>query len=372
MSTSTGTPADAPASALDGRTATAVRQDLARITLAVLCMLLLVAGSLWVLRPFLGAAIWATMLVVSTWPLLVSLQRRLGGRRGPAVAVMTAAMLLLVIVPVWAAIATIVGYAGQAAAVTQKLTETGLPQPPAWVAGLPLVGGKVASTWTTLAEAGPQGLAAVLRPYADDAARWVLGQAGSVVGLLVQFVLVVVLSAILYSNGEVAARAVRRFGHRLAGSRGEGVVVLAGQAIRGVALGVGATAVVQTVLGSVGLLVAGVPLVRLLAALMLVLCIAQVGPGLVLFGAVGWMYWRGEHTWATVLLVWAVLVQLLDNVLRPVLIRKGADLPLLLIFAGVIGGMLGFGLVGLFIGPVVLAVSYTLVAAWIEEGLGEA
>jgi predicted PurR-regulated permease PerM len=366
------TPTDTPANALDVRTAMAVRQDLARITLAVLCLLLLVAGSLWVLRPFLGAAIWATMLVVSTWPLLVSLQQRLGGRRGPAVAVMTGAMLLLVIVPVWAAVATIVGYAGQAAVLTQKLAETGLPQPPAWVVALPLVGGKLAAAWTTLADAGPQGLAAVLRPHADDAARWVLGQAGSVGGLLVQFLLVVVLSAILYSSGETAARAVRRFGRRLAGSRGESVVVLAGQAIRGVALGVGATAVVQTVLGSLGLLVAGVPLVGLLAALMLVLCIAQMGPAPVLLAAVGWMYWRGEHTWATVLLVWAVLVQVLDNVLRPVLIKKGADLPLLLIFAGVIGGMLGFGLVGLFIGPVVLAVSYTLVAAWVEEGLGEA
>jgi len=372
MTTPSDTPSAAPPSALDARTATAVRQDLARVTLAVLCLLLLVAGSLWVLRPFLGAAIWATMLVVSTWPLLVSLQRRLGGRRAPAVAVMTLTMLLLVIVPVWAAIATIVGYAGQAAALTQKLTETGLPQPPAWVAGLPLVGGKLAAAWTTIADAGPEGLATALRPHAEGAARWVVGQAGSVGALLVQFLLVVVLSAILYSNGEVAARGMRRFGRRLAGTRGESVVVLAGQAIRGVALGVGATAVVQTVLGSAGLLAAGVPLVGLLAAVMLVLCIAQIGPGLVLFGAVAWMYWRGENTWATVLLVWAVLVQLLDNVLRPVLIRKGADLPLLLIFAGVIGGMLGFGLVGLFIGPVVLAVSYTLLSAWIDEGLGEA
>jgi len=84
------------------------------------------------------------------------------------------------------------------------------------------------------------------------------------------------------------------------------------------------------------------------------------------------MYWRGEHAWAAILLVWAVLIQVFDNVLRPVLIKKGADLPLLLIFAGVIGGMLGFGLVGLFVGPVVLAVGYTLLRAWVEEGLGEA
>jgi predicted PurR-regulated permease PerM len=125
-------------------------------------------------------------------------------------------------------------------------------------------------------------------------------------------------------------------------------------------------------LGSVGLLVAGVPFAALLSALMLALCIAQLGPALILFPAVGWMYWTGEFAWATILLLWSVLVSVLDNFLRPVLIKKGADLPLLLIFAGVIGGMLGFGLVGIFVGPVVLAVSYTLLKAWVEEGLDAA
>jgi predicted PurR-regulated permease PerM len=103
---------------------------------------------------------------------------------------------------------------------------------------------------------------------------------------------------------------------------------------------------------------------------MLMFCIAQIGPGLVLFPAVGWMYWTGDATWATALLVWSVLVTTLDNFLRPFLIKQGADLPLLLIFAGVIGGMLSFGLVGLFIGPVVLAVTYTLAEAWVADALG--
>jgi len=99
------------------------------------------------------------------------------------------------------------------------------------------------------------------------------------------------------------------------------------------------------------------------------LCIAQLGPALVLFPAVGWMYWTGQNGWATFLLVWSLFVTALDNFLRPMLIRKGADLPLLLILAGVIGGLLGFGLVGIFVGPVVLAVTYTLLQAWINDDL---
>jgi predicted PurR-regulated permease PerM len=240
------------------------------------------------------------------------------------------------------------------------------------VGGVPLVGAKVAATWAHTAQAGPDGLVARLAPYASDAVRWAFGRVGSVGGTLVHFLLVVILSTVLYANGEAAARGVRRFGRRLAAERGENSVILAGQAIRAVALGVGVTAVVQTVLGGIGLAVAGVPYVGLLSAVMLMLCIAQLGPALVLFPAVGWMYWTGENAWGTFLLVWSLVVTALDNVLRPLLIKRGADLPLLLIFAGVIGGMLGFGLIGIFVGPVVLAVTYTLLQAWIEDGLGKA
>ena len=211
-----------------------------------------------------------------------------------------------------------------------------------------------------------------LSPYVTDAAKWVLGQAGSLGGMLVQFLLVVILSAIMYASGEAAARSVRRFGRRLAGERGENSVILAGQAIRGVALGVGVTAIVQTVLGGIGLAIAGVPFASLLSAVMLMLCIAQIGPALVLFPAVGldvldWAITAGRPScWSG-----ASIVGSLDNFLRPILIKKGADLPLLLIFAGVIGGMLGFGLIGIFVGPVVLAVTYTLLEAWIEDALGK-
>ncbi len=347
----------------------AVRQDLTRTTLAVVCIFLLIAASLWVLRPFLAATVWATMLVVATWPMLKSLEARFGNRRSPAVAVMTVGMLLLLVLPLWGAIETIVDHADQLTDVAKKVAVTGVPQPPEWVAGLPLVGEKLAASWRQLADSGSDGLVSRATPYVTVAAKWTLGQAGSLGGMLVQFLLVVVVSAILYSSGETAARSVRRFGQRLAGERGRNSVILAGQAIRAVALGVGVTAIVQTVLGGIGLAIAGVPFAALLSAVMLMLCIAQLGPALVLFPAVGWMYWTGDNGWATFLLVWSLIVGSLDNFLRPMLIKRGADLPLLLIFAGVIGGMLGFGLVGIFVGPVVLAVTYTLLEAWIDDAL---
>ena len=346
-----------------------INRDLTRTTLAILCILLLISASLWILRPFLAATVWSAMIVVATWPLLKSIEQRLGGRRSLAVACMTLALLLLLLVPLWLAISTIADNAEVISGLATKFATSGLPHPPDWVATLPLIGEKLAALWGQLADSGPQGLLARAVPYAADSGKWLIGQAGGLGFMLIQFLLIVALSAIFYASGEAGAASVLRFGRRLAGERGENAIVLAGQAIRGVALGVGVTAIVQTVLGGVGLAIAGVPFASLLSAVMLMLCIAQAGPGLILFPAVAWMFWMGDTGWAVFLLVWSLIVTSLDNFLRPMLIRKGADLPLLLIFAGVIGGMLGFGLVGIFIGPVVLAVTYTLFEAWIEDGL---
>lgn len=347
-----------------------IRHDLARNTLAILCLIGLIGLAVWVLLPFLPATVWATMIVVATWPWLQALETRFGHRRLPAVAVMTVVLLLLLVLPLWLAIDTIVDHADALAAAVQGVVANGLPAPPDWLASLPLVGERLAVLWLQFAAGGAPALVSKVAPYAADTGKWALAQVGGLGGMLIQFLLVVTIAAILYGSGEGGARLVRRFGRRLAGERGENAIVLAAQAIRGVALGVGVTALVQTLLGGIGLAVAGVPFAGLLSAVMLMLCIAQVGPSLILFPAVAWMYWTGDTGWATFLLLWSLVVATLDNFLRPVLIRKGADLPLLLIFAGVIGGMLSFGLIGIFVGPVVLAVTWTLMQAWIADALG--
>ena len=349
---------------------TEIQRDLTRTTLAVLCILLLITASFWVLRPFLAATVWAVMVVVATWPLLKSLEQRFGGRRGLAVAAMTLAMLLLLVLPLGLAIGTIAEHADSVVELVRRLAASGLPAPPEWLAGIPLVGTKLSDMWRQLAAAETHGLLAKAVPYAAESGKWLLAEAGGFGMMVVQFLLIVALSAVLYANGESAAAGARRFGFRLAGERGESSIVLAGQAIRGVALGVGVTAIVQTVLGGIGLAIAGVPFASLLSAIMLMLCIAQLGPALVLFPAVGWLFWMGDTGWGSFLLVWSLIVGTLDNFLRPMLIKKGADLPLLLIFAGVIGGMLGFGLIGIFVGPVVLAVTYTQLEAWMDDGQG--
>jgi predicted PurR-regulated permease PerM len=350
------------------RPMTAPARDLTRTTFGVLFIGALIVGTLWILRPFIGPTIWATMIVVTTWPVMRWVQARLWRRRGLAVLVMSLLILMLLVVPLMLAIGTIVRHGDEIIAQATMLSGLKIPPPPAWVGGLPMVGGWLAQLWQQAAEVGSVGLISRLTPYADDIAKWFVSHAGSLGLVFVQFLLTVVLAALMYSGGETAALAVRRFGRRLAGVQGDNAVVLAGQAIRGVALGVGVTALIQAGLGGIGLAIAGVPFAGLLTAVMLLLCIAQLGPGLVLFPAVAWLYWSGDSTWGTFLLVWSTVVVTMDNFVRPLLIKRGADLPLLLIFAGVIGGLLAFGLIGIFVGPVVLAVAYTLLQSWVQMG----
>jgi predicted PurR-regulated permease PerM len=328
----------------------------------------LIGVSFWVLRPFLGALIWAVMIVVATWPLLLAVQGALWGRRWVAVTVMTLVLMLLLIVPFSAAIGTIVANVDAIGDWTQAMSEFKVPPPPSWLAGLPAIGAHAAELWQEVATQGFEVLAAKAAPYASGLAKWFVAEVGSFGVVFVQFLLTVVIAAILYANGEAAADRMRRFGMRLAGAPGEAVVNLSAQAIRGVALGVVVTALVQALLGGLGLLIAGVPFVAILTAVMFMLAVAQIGAVPVLVVAVVWLYWSGAAGWGTFLLAVTVVVGALDNVLRPILIRKGADLPLLLIFAGVIGGLIAFGLIGIFIGPMVLAVGYTLLSAWVDEG----
>jgi predicted PurR-regulated permease PerM len=341
-------------------------QDLPRIVLGVLFILLIGVASLYILQPFLPAVIWATMIVVATWPLLMMLQARLGGSRTLAVTTMMLLLLVIVIAPLVMLITSIVGQAQHLSEM--RGLEITIPGPPSWVASIPMVGDKVAAEWTEIAAGGPESIAGRLQPYMSEIGTWLLAQLGGLGGMIIHLFLTFIFCGVLYASGETGALGARRFFRRLHGARGDEIVVLAGASIRAVALGIVVTAVVQTVLGGIGLLVAGVPYVAVLSALMLVCCIAQIGPGLVLFGSVIWLYYTGSTGWAIGLLVWSLPVVLLDNVLRPILIKRGADLPMMLIMVGVIGGLLAFGIVGLFVGPVVLAVAYTLLAAWIAEG----
>jgi predicted PurR-regulated permease PerM len=342
--------------------------DLTQIVLGVMTIGGLTIASFWVLRPFLLAGIWATMIVVATWPMLRALERRLWGRRSLAVAVMTFAFFVIIAAPLATAVVAIAERADEIIAWVKALATFTVPQPPDWIQRIPVVGARVAERWRSLAVASSDDVLRQAAPYIRDVAPWVLGQAGTLGTLLVQLSLAMIIAAILYAKGEMAAAGVLAFARRLGGQAGERVTQLSAQAIRAVALGIVVTALIQSVVGGIGLIIAGVPYSLLLMSVMFMFGIAQIGAVPVLLGAVVWVYWSSGTFWAAVLLVWTIITGSFDNVLRPILIKRGADVPFLLIFAGVLGGLLAFGLIGLFVGPVVLSVTYTLLEAWVTRG----
>ncbi|MBX3584884.1 MAG: AI-2E family transporter YdiK [Rhizobiaceae bacterium] len=347
---------------------TSMHQDIGRITLAVLFIGGLIAGSIWVLLPFLPAILWATTLVLATWPLMLWVERRVGGRRGLAVLVMTVGIMLILIIPVWLAISTVLTNMDVVADMLKKLLSMNVPPPPDWLSEIPLIGETSVAAWTRLMSTSAQEFLPKLSPYAGALTQWLTSAAGGLSVMFIQFILTTGIAAIMYAGGESAGAYVVRFGRRLSGDRGEKAVYLAGQAIRSVALGVVVTALAQSIIGGVGLVIAGVEFAGLLTALMFVLCLIQLGPALVLLPVVVWVFYSGDTLTGTVLVIFALIAITIDQFIRPILIRRGAHLPLLLIMAGVVGGLIAFGFLGIFIGPTILAVAYTLLNAWIAEG----
>ena len=343
------------------------KQELTSITLKVLFISGLLLASFWIVKPFLPAIVWAMTLVIATWPLMLKVQSAVGNRRSFAVLIMITALLLVLIVPLWLAISTIVTNLDEIGDLVGKVLTMRVPMPPDWLASVPLIGAPVAEAWSKLSNVVVSDLAPKVIPYVGALTQWFASIAGSLGAMFVHFLLTAVIATVMYMSGEKAAGIAIQFGRRLGGDRGEMAVRLAGQAIRSVALGVVVTAVAQTAISGIGLAIVSMPFAAVLTALIFVLCLIQLGPGLVLIPAVIWLFYSGEAVWATVLLVFTIVATTIDQFLRPVLIRRGADLPLLLILGGVIGGLVSFGILGMFIGPTVLAIAYALLTAWLVD-----
>lgn len=338
--------------------------DLAQILLAAGALLLLIGGSLYIVHPFVPALIWGTTIVVTTWPLMLKLQRYLGGRRWLAVTIMLLVEIIVICIPTYGAVSTLADHADEIMDFVKGLPTYSLPSPPRWLPGIPLTE-HLTQEWQRLSEAGPGGILARIEPYAAVVAKWLLVQMGLVGAFALHLVLMIILCGLLYAKGEAAVELVTALALRVAPTNGAGIVHLTGQSIRAIALGVVVTALVQASFAAAGIWLAGIPFAAVLSALMFVMCLVQLGPLLPMLGCVIWLFMHDSTLTAIVLLVWTVCVSALDNVLRPILIRRAVALPMVLILAGVLGGLISVGPVGLFIGPVILAVTYHLLLAWI-------
>ncbi|MES2320535.1 MAG: AI-2E family transporter [Pseudomonadota bacterium] len=324
----------------------------------------LVIGCLVVLRPFLAAILFAAAVVISSWPLYLKLLGRMQGRRTLAALTLTLSLLLLVILPIGLVAYNLADDVGNFYDQIKLAVETGRAEPPAWLRGLPILG-EWADKYVREAISSREQMMALASRMQEPARQFLLG--GTILlGMgVAQMTLAAFVAFFLYRDGHALLRATRVAMDRIIGDNAERVAYTVSHTVRGVMYGLLGTALAQALVAALGFVIAGVPGVLLLGFATFVLSLVPVGPPLIWGGAAIWLFSTGQTGWGVFMLVWGlVLISGVDNVVKPMLISRGADLPFLLVLLGVLGGVLAFGFVGLFIGPVLLAVGYSLMREW--------
>jgi predicted PurR-regulated permease PerM len=335
--------------------------QIARIT----TISLLIVGCVFVLYPFMAAMLFAAIICVFTWPLYQRIWELLGKRDMLAAVTMTLLLLFAMILPMAYLAMNLADSATLLLDEAQAVLQSMQPVAPSWLKNLPIVGTPLAESWQRVVVSHEE-LMHLLNQYADPIREFLLKVVQVVMGGFVQLVLVVFVAFFFYRDGTKLAAAITAIVQRLGGELGQEMLVLSCNTVKGVMLGVFGTALAQASVGLFGFWLAGAPAPLLLALATFFLSVIPVGPPLVWGGASLWLFNHGDQGWAIFLLVYGLLViSMVDNVVKPILISHSSHLPLLLVVLGVLGGILMFGFIGIFLGPTLLAVGFTLVSHWV-------
>jgi len=335
--------------------------QLARIGIVVF----LIAGCLFVLRPFFATILFAAIICIFTWPWYRKLWFRMGKRDYAAAFVMTMLLLISLLLPVAYLAANLVDSATQLANELQPELEHPDFPPPAWLRDIPLVGVPAFDAWERVVSSREEVLQLLKR--ISEPARDLGVQTVRFLGVgFLQLLMVVFVAFFFYRDGARLSPAMVTMSRKLGGKLGEEMLELTCNTINGVMLGIFGTALTQSVVAFIGFAIAGVPAPLLLASAVFFLSIIPIGPPIAWGIAAFWLYNQGDHGWAIFMVLYGVFViSGVDNIVKPILISHSSSLPLLLIVLGILGGVLAFGFIGIFLGPVFLAVGVTLLTHWI-------
>lgn len=332
---------------------------------------ILVAGCFLVLRPFLAAMLLAAVVCVSTWPLYLWLLRKLKDRKTIAALTMTLALALVVILPL-----ALVAY-NLADNVTafydwaKQALEAGPLEPPAWLKGVPIVGRSADEYWHLIATDREE-MDALVKRLLEPARNFLLA-GGILLGRgVVEMSLAAFVGFFFYRDGVALVRLLNVVMDRVAGTHAAKVLGIVDNTVRSVMYGLLGTALAQGFVATIGFAIAGVPAALLLGVATSLLSLIPVGPPLIWGGAAIWLFHQGTVGWGIFMLLWGLfLISGVDNVVKPLLISRGSNLPFILVLFGVMGGVLAFGFVGVFIGPTLLAVGFNLMQEWVpRDGMG--
>jgi predicted PurR-regulated permease PerM len=335
--------------------------------LVQILLLGLLGACVWVMLPFWSALIWGAVLAFASWPLMRVLTRWLNGRESLAALILTLCWILLVALPlVWLGF-NLADHVRDATVFIKNVQVDGLPDPPSWLGSIPLVGERLVGYWNSIDQQGAA-LMASIKPYLGEVGNWLLARSAQIGGGIVELTLSVIFAFFFYRDGPRLAAFVLSLLQRLIGERAEYYLDLVAGTVQRVVNGVIGTAAAQGLLALVGFLIAGVPGAVVLGIVTFLLSLVPMGPPLVWIPATAWLAWQGNYGMAIFLGIWGMfIISGVDNVLKPYLISRGGNLPLVIVLLGVFGGLLTFGFIGLFIGPTLLAVAYSLLIDWVHS-----
>jgi predicted PurR-regulated permease PerM len=324
----------------------------------------LVAGCFLVLRPFLAATLLAAVICVTTWPLYLWLLRSMKGRQNTAALTMTLSLALLLILPL-----ALVAY-NLADNITafyegiKQAIDNGPPAPPPWLIKVPILGESVDKYWHLIATSQEE-MDALLKRLLEPGRNFLLA-GGIMLGQgVIEMSLAAFISFFFYRDGAALVRFLNVALDRVAETRAANVLGIINNTVRGVMYGLLGTALAQGLVATIGFAIAGVPAALLLGVATALLSLIPVGPPLIWGGAAIWLFYQGTLGWGIFMLLWGfLLISSVDNVVKPLLISRGSNLPFILGLFGVMGGLLAFGFVGVFIGPTLLAVGFNLLQEW--------
>lgn len=337
-----------------------------KITFNILIVFALVFLSFWIIRPFILGMLWALIIVVATWPFIQSLQKYLGNNRLITTTLITLVISAIFICFLVVCVFRIIDSSDEITAWIKYLSTAQIPDL-IWLKKIPLVGNEVYDRWEVFMKTEKSNLLTIIQPYLGKAASWGFAQISNVSYLIVHCVIMVIFIFFFYLNAEKLSFHILKIANHLSDKNGIFAVTLAAQSTRAVALGIVITALAQTLIAGTALQLIHVPQAFILTFVIFIFCMAQLGPLFVLIPTIAWLYFTDQFIACIILVVIAIIVSTVDGIIRPILIKKGADLPLSLVVLGVFGGILSFGIIGLFIGPVILAVTHRLMIAWINN-----
>jgi predicted PurR-regulated permease PerM len=340
--------------------------------LAFLLLLVLLSSLYTVLSVFFGVFAYAIIFSVSFTKLFESLVRLLNNKRTLAAFIYALLLIALIAMPFIYIISALSGYAVQAEQFITQAKTSGVPPLPDWVAGLPFAGKKIEAFWLEL-QADPSGTIATYEPQIRKTLQRLISGGAGLIGAALEFIVGIIVSAVLLTSGEKALQPIYAIMERIVGyNDGPAVVKATGRAVKGVAVGVMGTAFVAALAAWIGFAIAGLSFAVGLAAITFFLVVIQVGPVLVFVPVAIWMFTTGQTGMGIFLSIYTLAVMIpIDNILKPILIAKSGKLPILVLFLGVIGGMVAWGFTGMFKGAIILAVFYTILNSWLGKKQSE-